>query len=99
MLDPSSGDHWDWFAVRANRAGMLTVATRAAEGDLVLEAYNAGEYNESIARSDQDLQEVTGNEALTLSVTPGQIMYFKVSTFGSARSAIAYRLSLGFIPD
>ncbi len=99
MLDPSSGDYWDWFAVRADRAGMLTVATRAAEGDLVLEAYDAGEYNEAIERSDQDLQEINGNEALTLSVTQGQIMYFKVSTFGSASSAIAYRLSLGFIPD
>ncbi len=99
MLDPSSGDHWDWFAVQANRAGMLTVATRAAEGDLVLEAFNDGEYNEAIERSDDDLQEVNGNEALTLLVTPGQTMYFKVSAFGSASSAIAYRLLLGFIPD
>ena len=99
ILDPSSGDHWDWFAIRADRAGMLTVATRAPDGDLVLEAFNDGEYNEAVERSDQDLQEVNGNEALTLSVTPGQILYFKVSTFGSASSAIAYRLSLGFIPD
>ncbi len=98
MLDPSSGDYWDWFALRADRAGMLTVAIRAAEGDLVLEAFNAGEYTAAIERSDQDLQEVTGNEALTLSVTPGQIMYFKVSTFGSGGSAMVYRLSLGFIP-
>ena len=99
MLDPSSGDHWDWFALRADRAGMLTLATRAAEGDLVLEAFDDGEYNESIERSDQDLQDVAGNEALTLSVQQGQIMYFKVSTFGSASEAISYRLVFGFIPD
>ncbi len=98
-LDPSSGDHWDWFALRVDRAGMLTVATRAADGDLVLEAFGEGDYNDAIERSDQDLQEITGNEALTLSVTPGLIMYFKISTFGSASSAIAYRLVLGFIPD
>ncbi len=36
---------------------------------------------------------------LILSVMPGQIMYFKVSTFGSAGGTIAYRLSIGFIPD
>ena len=98
-LDPSSNDHWDWLVLRADRAGTLTVATRAAEGDLVLEAFNEGEYNEAIERSDQDLQEITGNEALTLTVTLGQVMYFKVSAFGSASGALSYRLLLGFIPD
>ncbi|MCZ6857391.1 MAG: hypothetical protein O7F70_05285 [Gemmatimonadetes bacterium] len=75
------------------------MATRAPDGDLVLEAFDEGEYDVAIERSDQDLQEVTGNEALTVSVTPGQTLYFKVSTFGSAGGAIPYQLSLAFIPD
>jgi hypothetical protein len=98
-LDPSSGDHWDWYALRADRAGMLTVAIRSGDGDLVLEAFNEGAFSESVERSDQDLQEVTGNEALTLSVRPGQTLYFKVSMYGTPDSPIQYRLSVGFMPD
>jgi len=98
-LDPTSGDHWDWYALRADRAGMLTVATRAADGDLVLEAFNEGEFGDSVERSDQDLQGTSGNEALTLFVSPGQTLYFKVSMYGSPDSPISYRLSVGFMPD
>ncbi len=98
-LDPSSGDHWDWYSLRADRAGMLTVATRSGDGDLVLEAFNEGEFAESVERSDQDLQGVSGNEALTLSVTPGQALYFKVSMYGTSGTQTSYRLSVGFIPD
>ena len=98
-LDPTSGDYWDWYALRADRAGLLTVATRASEGDLVLEAFTKGNFSESAERSDQDLQEVAGNEALTLSVSPGQTLYFKVSMYGTPDGPISYRLSIGFIPD
>jgi hypothetical protein len=99
MLDPTSGDHWDWYALRADRAGMLTVATRASDGDLVLEAFAEGNFGDSEERSDQDLQGTSGNEALTLSVTPGQTLYFKVSMYGNPDNPISYRLSIGFIPD
>ncbi len=99
LLDPTSGDHWDWYAIRAVRAGMITVATRADDGDLVLEAFTEGDFSESAERSDQDLQDVTGNEALTLSVSPGQTLYFKVSMYGTPDSPISYRLSIGFMPD
>jgi hypothetical protein len=98
-LDPTNGDYWDWYALRADRAGLLTVATRASEGDLVLEAFTKGNFSESAERSDQDLQEVAGNEALTLSVSPGQTLYFKVSMYGTPDGPISYRLSIGFIPD
>ena len=98
-LDPTSGDHWDWYALRADRAGLLTVATRAGDGDLVLEAFTEGNFSESAERSDQDLQEVAGNEALTLSVSPGQTLYFRVSMLGTPGSPTSYRLSIGFIPD
>ena len=98
-IDPTSGDHWDWYAIRADRGGLLTVATRAGDGDLVLEAFTEGNVSESAERSDQDLQEVAGNEALTLSVSPDQTLYFKVSMYGTPDSPISYRLSIGFIPD
>lgn len=93
------GDHWDWFAVPIDQPGMLTVATRADQGDLVIEAFNEGEYTEAIERSDQDLQGVNGNEAITLSVQAGETMYFKVSAFSTSSEAVQYRISLGFIPD
>ena len=98
-IDPASGDHWDWYSVRIEQAGLLTVATLSSEGDLVLEAFNEGSFGEAAERSDQDLQEVSGNEAITLSVTQGQTLYFKVSAFASSGGAIAYRLTAGLIPD
>ena len=98
-IDGSVADHWDWFSITIKQAGLLTVATRAPAGDLVLEAFNDGEFMESTERSDQDLQSVSGNEAITLSVLEGQTLYFKVSAFSFAEGPIAYRLSAGLIPD
>ena len=98
-ISAGTGDHWDWFAVQVDHAGMLTVATRAESGDLVIEAFNEGEFTDAVERSDQDLQGVNGNEALTLTVQAGQTVYFKVAAFSSSSEAIQYRFSLGFIPD
>ncbi len=98
-IDPSAGDYWDWFSIQIVQSGQLTVATRAEEGDLVLESFDEGEFAEAAARSDQDLQEVTGNEAIVLFVTAGQTLYFKVSALSATGAAIAYRLTAGLIPD
>ncbi len=98
-IDPSMGDYWDWFSIQITQSGQLTVATRAEEGDLVLESFNEGEFAEPSEHSDQDLQEVSGNEAIVLFVTAGQTLYFKVSAFSSIGEAIAYRLTAGLIPD
>jgi len=98
-IDPSAGDHWDWFSIRIGQSGQLRVATLAREGDLVLESFNEGEFAEPVERSDQDLQEVAGNEAIVLGVTAGQTLYFKVSAFSSTAEAIAYRLTAGLISD
>lgn len=97
-VNPAGGDGWDWFAITAQGGGTLTVATRTEDGDLVLEAYNEGSFDESVERSDQDLQGVNGNEALTLSINAGQTLYFKVSTFSDDAGPIPYRLQVGFIP-
>ncbi len=98
-IDPSAGDHWDWFSIQIGQSGQLRVATQAPEGDLVLESFDEGEFAEPAERSDQDLQEVSGNEAIVLFVTAGQTLYFKVSAFSSTGGAIAYRLTAGLIPD
>jgi len=97
-VNPAGGDGWDWYAVTAQGAGTLTVATRSDDGDLVLEAFEDGSFDESLERSDQDLQSVSGNEALTLQISAGQTLYFKVSTFNEDADTISYRLQVGFIP-
>ncbi len=98
VIDSSKGDHWDWFVLKAERAGTVTVATRADEGDLVLEAFSPGEYGEPLERSDQDLQGNGGNEAVTLVVAAGDEFFFRVSAF-SGGEPIPYRLQIGFIPN
>jgi hypothetical protein len=97
-VNPAGGDGWDWYAVTAESAGTLTVATRAEEGDLVLEAFEEGSFDSALERSDDDLQGVSGNEALTLSISAGQTLYFKVSTYSDDVGMVQYRLQVGFIP-
>ena len=100
QLELQNGDPWDWFSVRIEQSGLLTVATRAEEGDLVLEYFRDGEFMEPAERSDQDLQDVLGNEAIMLSVTVGQTLYFKVSALtGGMGEAIPYRLLAGLMRD
>jgi len=98
LLDGPAGDYWDWFVLKAEAGGTLTVATRADEGDLILEAFSPGEFTEALERSDQDLQGNGGNEAVTLVVEAGEEFFFKVSAFSQGGS-IPYRLQVGFIPN
>ena len=97
-IDGAMGDSWDWFVLAAERGGVLTVATRAEEGDLILEAFSGGEFSEALESSDQDLQGNGGNEALTLVVEAGEQFFFKVSAYSEGVS-IPYRLQVGFIPN
>jgi len=97
-IDGASGDYWDWFVLKVEKGGTLTVATRAEEGDLILEAFGSDDFSEALERSDQDLQGNGGNEALTLVVEPGEEFFFKVSAFSEGGS-VPYRLQVGFIPN
>jgi hypothetical protein len=97
-LDHATGDYWDWFVITADRAGTLTVVTRAEEGDLALEAYQPGAYAYPAERSDADLQESGGNEALTLAVTAGQKLFFRVVDIGGF-APVSYRLQVSFMAD
>ncbi len=98
-LNTAAGDSWDWFSIRSESAGMVTVMTRCDGGDLVLEAYAQGAYDTTLDRSDQDMQSSRGNEAVNLQVQPGQTYYLKVATFGSTTGPLPYRLTAGFIPQ
>jgi hypothetical protein len=98
-LDGTVGDHWDWYMLTAEDAGTVTVGTRSEENDLILEAFEAGDFTNPIERSDRDLQGVTGNEAVTVIVQPEQQVFFKVSAHWTEGGPTAYRLVVGFIPD
>lgn len=94
-LDQAEGDERDWFVYTAEKDGTLALATRSvgeSEGlDLVLEAFLDGAFTEPAQRSDQDLQEDTANEGITLAVRAGQKVHVRVSTLSSGRGR--YRLS------
>ena len=97
-LDSSSGDNRDWYAIRLEESGTVTVLTRAEEGDLALEFYEKGQYAEPSERSDQDLQEKAGNESISVQAKAGQVLHFRVvPAFGGG--SIEYSITSGFIPD
>lgn len=100
-LDDSlgEGDTYDWFAVRADAAGTLTILTKAPAGDLRLEAYGEGNYRKPVASSDQDLQGTQGNESLNLEVEAGQTIYVRVAVFGMGSDPVPYRLVTAMIPN
>ncbi|MGD2069040.1 MAG: hypothetical protein PVI57_10240 [Gemmatimonadota bacterium] len=99
VLDPGVGDLFDWYEVTATEAGTLTVLTRADTGDLRLDLYVDGDFQESVDFSDQDQGGVLGNESLTVDVVAGQTVHVRVgySSAGMAERA-AYRIAAGFIP-
>jgi hypothetical protein len=101
-IDPRAGDRWDWYWLKAEQSGALTVITRAPVGDLVLEAYAQGAYLEPLARSDDDQGEVAGNESITIQAEAGAIYRFRVLAPASARASgdvVAYKVSAGLIAE
>lgn len=99
-MDPSAGDHWDWFVIKAAQAGTLTVVTRQSgtgdAPDLRLEIYTDGDFSAVQDRSDQDLQNNTANESVSVQVAAGQAVHVKVAS-NSSRPA-KYRLSSSLAP-
>lgn len=93
-IDPESGDPWDWFSLTVPDGGLVSVLVEAPEGDLALELYRADHFDEAAERSDQDLEGVQGNEAITTRAEAGETLYFKVTpVFGG--SAIEYTIRVG----
>lgn len=99
-LDPSKGDVWDWYVLKPTVSGTLTVVTRPVGGgeppDLVLEIYTDGTFDDAKDRSDQDLQENTANESVTVDVKAGDAVHVRVS--GHITTAEKYRLSSSLAP-
>lgn len=99
-INPAGGDSVDWFVFRPTGAGTVTVATRGqGQGDLVLEAFAAGDFRESAGRSDQDLQDDNASESITLTARANEAIHVKVSAYSASEGAVPYRFVVVFIPD
>ncbi|HSW30713.1 MAG TPA: hypothetical protein VLH75_14600 [Longimicrobiales bacterium] len=97
-LDPAAGDRADWYRIRVDRSGVLTVLTRAeGEGDLRLERYIEPEFGEPEDSADEDRDGVMGNESLTLDVEAGDVVIIKVVPSFAGSTAVSYRISSGLI--
>ena len=97
-IDPAAGDRADWYRIRADRGGVLTILTRAeGEGDLRLERYVEPEFGEPEESADEDRDGVMGNESLTLDVEAGDVVVIKVVPSFAGSTAVSYRISSGLI--
>lgn len=100
-IHPAAGDHRDWYRIRVAEAGTVVILTRVAddfEGDLVLEAFLAGDFTDAVSSSDQDLQDNAGRESLTLEVRAGDVLHVRVASVFSSGDAQPYRISVGRMP-
>ena len=91
-LDPREGDAVDWYAITSEEGGYVAILVEAAEGDLALELYVEGSFEDHVERSDQDLQGVSGNESLMASIGPGETVYVKVVPFSTSAGRIEYSI-------
>lgn len=99
-LNSEEGDNWDWFLLKPTQSGTLAIVIRRqgdGDGDLVLEAYVGGRFEEPTERSDQDLQGNNANESVTFDVNAGQTVHVKVAAlYGNVDTR--YRLSSNLVP-
>ncbi len=99
FLDPTEGDHRDWFSIRIEQDGVLTVLTRSeGEGDLKLEVFRGGDFRNAAGYSDQDMDGVLGNESVSLDVRAGETVHLRVSPSFGGGERIDYRVGSGLIP-
>lgn len=97
-IDPAAGDRVDWYRIKVEKDGVLTVLTRSDdEGDLRLEHYVEPTFDEPMDSSDQDMEGVMGNESLTLEVSAGDVVLIRVAPSFSGGGAVTYRISSGLI--
>jgi hypothetical protein len=100
QVNPDAGDAADWYSVTAETSMTLVIVTRVEEegGDLVIEAFSAGDMSQSVGRSDQDLRGNPGNESVTVEMRAGETVKFKVFALNERGGVINYRVSLGMVP-
>lgn len=99
-IAPGEGDRWDWYRIPVTQDGVLTVLTRTPgeSGDLRLELFDEGSYQNPADVSDQDMDGVLGNESITVDVTAGQVLYVRVLPSFGGTGSVAYRVACGIIP-
>lgn len=94
-IRPARGDHYDWYVITPTRNGVMTVYTRG-DDDVVLEAYEPGEYRAAIAWADETDQTNGGNESVSLDVRENEPLYFRVLTFGESAD---YVINAGMVGE
>lgn len=96
-INGDEGDLRDWFTVTAPDNGTFTIVTRARGegGDIALEAFLGSNFDEPAARSDQDAQDNSANESISLTVSKGDVVHVRV--YGVFSGAAEYRISAGFM--
>jgi hypothetical protein len=98
-LNKSQGITQNWYVTTATSDGIFNAATRSTvdDVDLVLEAYYEGDFENTVASSDQDLGGNTGTESIAIPVEMGQRIFVVVSLnteyTESDAGALNYRLS------
>lgn len=92
-VDESAGDSIDWYVVEATADAVVTIISEG-EDDVYLEVFADGEFDSYLDRSDQDLQEMRGNESVTVRLRAGEKVFLKVGAIGREAS---YRLRVGMM--
>ncbi|MEM9416667.1 MAG: PPC domain-containing protein [Planctomycetota bacterium] len=92
----AAGPVEQWFTFTAPSEGILVFNTATGNGDLVIEAYANGDFQNYFDYSDQDRNGSTGNERILLEMVEGQEVYFKVRPL-SAGQDIEFNVRSQFV--
>lgn len=97
-IRPARNERRRWFMFDAPAAGHVAAITSAESGDLILDAFDDGAYEQVLASSDQDLRDNRAAEALLVPVVAGQRLYLRVSTY-DPQEASDFRLLIHWLPE
>lgn len=87
-----------WFTYTAPSNGLLMFSTSADRGDLVLEAYYEGAFDQQVQYSDQDRNGSGANERILMDLAQGQTVYLKVRSFGNG-NGLEFNVTSRYIED
>lgn len=81
----ADGPAEQWLTFTAPAEGLLVFSTTADRGDLVLEAYMDGRFDNAFQYSDQDRGGNGARERLLLDLVEGQVIFIKARSLSSGR--------------
>jgi len=87
-----------WFTYTAPASGLLMFSTSAEQGDLVIEAYYDGAFDQQVQYSDQDRNGSGANERILMDLVEGQTVYLKVRSFGNG-NGMEFNVSSRYIEE